>query len=59
MEILTVSELWHLTRDELCDLWDRMIGMLPDLEAGSVARWNALQSLANITRVLNSRRLTR
>ena len=57
MELLTVSELWHLTRDELCDLWDRIMGMLPAFEAGSVARWNALQSLANIARVLNSRHL--
>ena len=58
MEILTVGDLWHLTRDELCDLWDRIQAILPSLEAGSVARWNALQSLSNITRVLNTRKPT-
>lgn len=59
MEILTVSELMHLTRDELCDLWDRIEKRLPAFEPGSVARWNALQSLSNIARVLNLRQLTK
>jgi hypothetical protein len=47
----TITELMHLTRDELCDLADRITAMLPDLEAGSLERLMALTSLDNIRRV--------
>jgi hypothetical protein len=48
----TISELMHLTRDELCDLAARIIFKLPELEADTVARTNALASLDNIRRVM-------
>lgn len=48
----TISELMHLTRDELCCLTDRMARMLPELEAGSLERLSALTSLDNIRRVM-------
>jgi hypothetical protein len=57
MEIFTVSELMHLTRRELCDLWDHTQYLLSSFEAGSVARWNALVSLDNIGRVLRLKAL--
>jgi hypothetical protein len=48
----TIAELMHLTRDELCDLASRIAVTLPDLEAGSVGRSDALASLDNIRRVM-------
>ena len=48
----TIGELMHLTRDELCDLATRIEQALPNLEAGSVKRLNALTSLMNIRRVM-------
>jgi hypothetical protein len=48
----TITELMHLTRDELCDLASRIANMLPDLEAGSIERSDALTSLDNIRRVM-------
>jgi hypothetical protein len=48
----TISELMHLTRDELCDLATRIEDALPEFEAGSVERLNALTSLNNIRRVM-------
>ena len=53
----TISELMHLTRDELCGLADRIEHVLPDLEAGSVLRHYALTSLENIRRVMALRKL--
>jgi hypothetical protein len=53
----TISELMHLTRDELCDLAARIAHKLPELEAGTVARSNALASLDNIRRVMVMRDL--
>jgi hypothetical protein len=52
MPLWTIVELMHLTRDELCDLAARIILTLPELEAGNVARSNALASLDNICRVM-------
>jgi len=48
----TITELMHLTRHELCDLVGRLSNRLPDLEAGSIERSNALTSLDNIRRVM-------
>ncbi len=54
----TISELMHLTRDELCDLVGRIEGILPESELGTVARLNALTSLENIRRVMAWRKLS-
>ncbi|RXT40264.1 hypothetical protein B5V03_28665 [Bradyrhizobium betae] len=53
----TVTELMHLTRDELCDLADRIVTIVPELEAGSLERLRALTSLDNIRRVMALRDL--
>jgi hypothetical protein len=58
MEILSVGDLGHLTRDELCDLSQRIEMSLPQLAAGSLMRMNALASLANIRRVMLTRGLS-
>ena len=52
MAFWTITELMHLTRDELCDLAARIGHELADLEAGSIERFNALASLDNIRRVM-------
>jgi hypothetical protein len=52
MSLWTVAELMHMTRDELCDFAARISHKLPELEAGAVARTNALASLNNIRRVM-------
>ncbi len=52
MLLWTIAELMHLTRNELCDLAEQIVLKLPELEAGTVARWNALTSLDNIRRVM-------
>jgi hypothetical protein len=57
MLLYTIAELMHLTRNELCDLADRIEHVLPDLESGSVLRHHALTSLENIRRVLALRKL--
>jgi hypothetical protein len=57
MPLWTIDELMHLTRDELCDLAERIAGALPNLEAGSVDRLHALTSLENIRRVMLLRNL--
>ena len=48
----TINELMHLTRDELCDLAERISLTLPELDDGTLARSNALTSLDNIRRVM-------
>lgn len=53
----TVTELMHLTRDELCDLATRIEDALREFEAGSVERLDALTSLNNICRVMVRRDL--
>ena len=57
MPLWTINELIHLTRDELCNLAARTSRLLPELEAGTVERFNALTSLCNIRRVMGWRDL--
>ena len=52
MALWTISELMHLTRDELCKLASEIAHVLPQCEPGTVARLNALASLENIRRVM-------
>jgi hypothetical protein len=53
----TIAELMHPTRNELCDLAERIGLKLPELDAGTVARHEALTSLDNIRRVMRLRDL--
>jgi hypothetical protein len=53
----TIAELMHLTRNELCDLAEQIAFKLPELEAGTVARHDALTSLDNIRKVMRLRDL--
>ena len=53
----TIAELMHMTRNELCDLADQIALNLPELDAGTVARHEALTSLDNIRRVMRLRDL--
>ena len=48
----TVRELMVLTRRELCELYDQIVNALPDLEAGSVERREALLTLENIRQIV-------
>ena len=57
MLVWTIAELMHLTRNELCDLAERIAFKLPELEAGTVARHDALTSLDNIRKVMRLRDL--
>jgi hypothetical protein len=57
MDLLTIGELMHLTRDALCDLSQRIEQTIPKLGTGTVARANALVSLENIKRVMLMRGL--
>lgn len=57
MQPSTISELMHLTRDELCDLASRIAGALSSFEPRTIGRLNALTSLDNIRRVMVSRGL--
>jgi hypothetical protein len=57
MTLWTITDLMHLTRDELCDLATRIEGALLVCEAGSVERLDALTSLNNIRRVMVRRDL--
>jgi hypothetical protein len=57
MQPWTISELMHLTRDELCDLAGEIEGALSGFDPGTVRRLNALTSLDNIRRVMSSRGL--
>jgi len=54
---LTIAELMHLTRDELCNLAAGIEHTLPDLEAGTPERFDAVTSLDNIRRVMVRRGL--
>ncbi len=51
----TIAELMHMTRNELCDLAEQIALKLPELEAGTVARHDALTSLDNIRKVMRFR----
>ena len=53
--MLTIDELWCLTRIELSDLATRITGQLPTFPDGSPERANALSSLRNIRYVLARR----
>lgn len=55
MRLWTISELMHLTRDELCSLACKIERGLPRCEAGTVERLNAQTSLENIRRVMTAR----
>jgi hypothetical protein len=52
MRLWTITELMHLTRDELCSLADGIEHSLSDLEAGTTQRLHAKTSLNNIRRVM-------
>jgi len=52
MDVWTINALMHLTRDELCNLASTIELFLPDLDAATVERLNALTSLDNIRRVM-------
>jgi hypothetical protein len=53
--VLTINELWRLTRIELCDLAQRITNELPAFPEGSPERDDALISLRNIRYVLARR----
>jgi hypothetical protein len=55
MRVLTINELWHLTRTELFDLVNRITSELREFSEGSPERANALVSLRNIRTVLARR----
>ncbi len=55
MRVLTIKELWRLTRIELSDLAQRITGELPKFPDGSPERTSALTSLRNIRYVLARR----
>ena len=55
MRVLTINELWRLTRIELSDLAQRITGELPAFPDGSPERANALTSLRNVRYVLARR----
>ena len=59
MSDFTLSELMHLTCDELCDLATTIEFRLHRLEAGTVERVNALITLRNIRRALTLRGCSR
>jgi hypothetical protein len=55
MRVLTINELWRLTRIELSDLVNRITSELPKFPDNSPERANALTSLRNIRYVLARR----
>ncbi len=55
MRVLTINELWRLTRIELSDLAQRITNELPTLPEDSPERGGALTSLRNIRHVLARR----
>ena len=57
MWLWTIGELMHLTRDELCNLAKMIAQSLPEFEAGTIERLDALTSLDNIRRVMGRRGL--
>jgi hypothetical protein len=52
MRVLTINELWRLTRIELSDLAHRIRNELPTFPDGSPEQANALINLRNIGYVL-------
>jgi hypothetical protein len=57
MQLWTITELMHLTRQELCELASEIECELLYIEAGTVERCLALTSLNNIRRVMVLRNL--
>jgi len=55
MRVLTINELWRMTRIELSDLARQIASELPQFVEGSPERANALTSLRNIHRLLACR----
>jgi hypothetical protein len=55
MRVLTINELWRLTRIELSDLGNRITNELTKFPDNSPERANALASLRNIRYVLARR----
>ena len=55
MKVLTITELWRLTRIELSNLAHRIRSELPTFPEGSPERANALTSLRKIGCVLARR----
>jgi hypothetical protein len=55
MRVLTINELWRLTRIELSDLAQRITNELPKFPENSPERADALVSLRNIRYVLSRR----
>ena len=53
--VLTINELWRLTRTELLGLVNRITSELPTFPEGSPERANAITSLRNIRYVLARR----
>jgi hypothetical protein len=56
MKLWSLTDLMHLTRQELCELACQVEACLPHWESGSVERHNALVSLRNIRRMLALRK---
>lgn len=52
MKVWSWAELMQLTRFELCEVDREIRAMLRLLEAGTIARSNALTTLDNIRRIL-------
>lgn len=55
MQLWTINELMHLTRDELCRLALKTEHDIRGLEAGSIRRGDAVTTLENIRRVMTIR----
>lgn len=55
MRVLTINELWRLTRIELCDLAAKITAALPTLPEGSPQYTAAYINLRNIRFVLARR----
>lgn len=58
MRVLTITELMHLTRIELCDLVVHIKNKLPEYPEYSEKRLNAFTNLRNIRTVMALRGLT-
>jgi hypothetical protein len=57
MQLYTITELMHLTRDELCDLAADLERVLREFEPGTVVRLRTPIDLDNIRRVMVMRGL--
>ena len=57
MQVWTINELMHLTREELCRLTGQIEQSLPGFDPGTVERLHALTSLDDVRRVMSWRGL--